>query len=101
MEQQRGPKTFKYKLKPAPEQERALDRTLPLRRHVYNAAIGERREAWRMEKEKKAQAAHAVPHGLKPGGLRRATALLCQARQRTAAGDADDPHHNGVNENAG
>jgi len=41
-------KTFKYKLKPAPEQEQALDRTLILCRHVYNAAVGERREAWRM-----------------------------------------------------
>jgi putative transposase len=41
-------KTYKYKLKPTPEQERLLDRTLMLCRHVYNAAIGERREAWRM-----------------------------------------------------
>ncbi|HEY7021227.1 MAG TPA: transposase, partial [Ktedonobacterales bacterium] len=50
MEQQGGSihKTFKYKLKPTPEQERALDRTVMLCRHVYNAAVGERREAWRM-----------------------------------------------------
>ncbi len=41
-------KTFKYKLKPTPEQERVLDRILMLCRHVYNAAVGERREAWRM-----------------------------------------------------
>jgi transposase len=41
-------KTFKYKLKPAPEQEQALDRTLIRCRHVDNAAVGERREAWRM-----------------------------------------------------
>jgi putative transposase len=41
-------KTFKYKLMPTPEQERLFDRTLMLCRHVYNAAIGERREAWRM-----------------------------------------------------
>jgi putative transposase len=41
-------KTFKYKLKPTVEQERLLDHTLMLCRHVYNAAIGERREAWRM-----------------------------------------------------
>jgi len=39
-------KTYKYKLKPTPEQERVLGRTLMLCRHVYNAAIGERREAW-------------------------------------------------------
>ena len=41
-------KTLKYKLKPTPEQERLLERTLMLCRHVYNAAVGERREAWRM-----------------------------------------------------
>jgi len=41
-------KTFKYKLKPTPEQERLLDRTLMFCRHVYNAAIGERLEAWRL-----------------------------------------------------
>jgi putative transposase len=39
-------KTYKYKLKPGPEQERSLERTLMLCRHVYNAAVGERREAW-------------------------------------------------------
>src|SRR5215472_6627509 len=48
MEQQTVSKTYKYKLKPTPEQERLLDRTLMLSRHVYNAALGERREAWRM-----------------------------------------------------
>lgn len=36
----------KYKLKPTPDQERLLDRALLLCRQVYNAAIGERREAW-------------------------------------------------------
>jgi putative transposase len=41
-------KTFKYKLEPTPEQERVLDRTLMLCRQVYNAAVGERREAWRI-----------------------------------------------------
>jgi putative transposase len=41
-------KAFKYKLKPTPEQERMLGRTLILCCHLYNAAIGERREAWRM-----------------------------------------------------
>src|SRR5215469_15622917 len=46
MEQPTARKTYKYKLKPTPEQERMLDRTLMLCRHVYNAAIEERREAW-------------------------------------------------------
>ena len=41
-------KTYRYKLNPTPEQERLLERTLMRCRHVYNAAIGERREAWRM-----------------------------------------------------
>src|SRR5689334_9460840 len=41
-------KTLKYKLRPTPKQAHALDRALMLCRHVYNAAIGERREAWRM-----------------------------------------------------
>jgi putative transposase len=41
-------KTFKYKLNPSPQQKRELERVLMLCRHVYNAAIGERREAWRM-----------------------------------------------------
>jgi putative transposase len=40
-------KAFKYKLKPTPDQERRLERTLMLCRHIYNAALGERREAWR------------------------------------------------------
>src|SRR5215472_10217312 len=48
MEQQGVRKTYKYKLKPTPEQERLLARTVRLCRHVYNAAVGERREAWRM-----------------------------------------------------
>jgi transposase len=38
MEQQRVRKTYKYRLKPTPEQERALERTLMLCRHIYNAA---------------------------------------------------------------
>jgi putative transposase len=46
METQTTRKTYKYKLKPTPEQERVLGRTLMLCRHVYNAALGERREAW-------------------------------------------------------
>jgi putative transposase len=46
MEQQGVRKTYKYRLKPTREQERLLGRTLMLCRHVYNAAVGERREAW-------------------------------------------------------
>ena len=46
MDRQTVRKTDKYKLKPTPEQERMLDRTLILCRHVDNAAIEERREAW-------------------------------------------------------
>ena len=41
-------KSYKYKLKPTPDQARQLEWTLMLCRHVYNAALGERREAWRM-----------------------------------------------------
>jgi putative transposase len=43
-------KTYKYKLKPTPEQDQVLERTLMLCRHVYNAAVGERREVWRMRR---------------------------------------------------
>jgi len=46
MEQQGIRKTFKYKLRPTAKQERLLERTLTLCRHIYNAAVGERREAW-------------------------------------------------------
>jgi putative transposase len=48
MDQQSIHKTFKYKIKPTPEQRWGLERTLMLCRHVYNAAVGERREAWLM-----------------------------------------------------
>jgi putative transposase len=48
MEEQGIRKAYKYKLKPNSGQERLLDRTLMLCRQVYNAAIEERREAWRM-----------------------------------------------------
>src|SRR5262245_57006345 len=48
MEQQSVRKTFKYRLKPAPDQESLLERTLMLCRHVYNGAVEERREAWRL-----------------------------------------------------
>jgi len=43
-------KAYKYKLKPTPAQARLLDRTLTLCRHIYNAAVSERREAWRMRR---------------------------------------------------
>jgi putative transposase len=48
MEQQSIRKTYQYKPKPTSQQERMLERTLMLCRHVYNAVISERREAWRM-----------------------------------------------------
>ncbi len=48
MDEQTTRKSYTYKLKPTLEQERQLERTLMLCRHVYNAAIGERREAWRL-----------------------------------------------------
>jgi hypothetical protein len=48
MECQKVRKTSHYKLKPTPELERMLDRPLMLCRHSCNAAIGERREAWRL-----------------------------------------------------
>ncbi len=48
MAEQTARKTFKYKLKPTLAQACLLDRTLMLCRHVYNAAVGERREAWRL-----------------------------------------------------
>jgi putative transposase len=55
MEQQGVRKTYQYNLKPTPQQERTLEwtlgrtlgRTLMLCRQAYNAASGERREAWR------------------------------------------------------
>jgi putative transposase len=48
MGEQTTRKSYKYKLRPTSEQVRMLERTLMLCRHVYNAAIGERREAWRL-----------------------------------------------------
>ena len=47
MEDQTTRKSDRYKLRPTPEQARMLGRTVLLCRHVYNAALGERREAWR------------------------------------------------------
>ena len=46
MERQRVRTTYKYKLKPTPVPEQALERTLMLCRHVHNAAVEQRREAW-------------------------------------------------------
>jgi len=46
MEQQSIRKTYRYKLHPTPQHERVLKRVLMLCRHVYNAALQERREAW-------------------------------------------------------
>jgi putative transposase len=40
-------KSYKYKLKPTPAQASQLERALMLCRHIYNAALEERREAWR------------------------------------------------------
>jgi putative transposase len=48
MEQQTVRKTYKYRLRPTRQQEWELERVLMLCRHVYNAAVGERQEAWRM-----------------------------------------------------
>ena len=45
-EQQSVRKMYKYQLTPTPEQERALDRTLMLCRHVYNAALEQRKTWW-------------------------------------------------------
>jgi putative transposase len=39
--------TFKYKLKPTPEQERAMEFVLRRCRELYNAGLQERQEAWR------------------------------------------------------
>ncbi|HEV2458164.1 MAG TPA: transposase [Ktedonobacterales bacterium] len=39
-------KTFKYKLKPTPEQERELGRVLMLCRQLYNTALEQRITAW-------------------------------------------------------
>src|SRR5262245_41421343 len=41
-------KTFKYKLQPTAEQEGTMEFILRRCRELYNAALEERREAWRM-----------------------------------------------------
>jgi putative transposase len=39
-------KTYKFKLKPTPEQEQAMEFVLRRCRELYNAALEERRQAW-------------------------------------------------------
>ena len=46
MEQPSVRKTFKYKLKPTPQQEQALAFVMRRCRELYNAALQERRDAW-------------------------------------------------------
>jgi putative transposase len=48
MHEQSIHKTYQYKLKPTSEQELLLDRVLMLCRHIYNAAIGERRDVYHL-----------------------------------------------------
>ena len=47
MDEQTVRKTFKYKLKPTPEQEQAMEFVLRRCRELYNAGLAERQEAWR------------------------------------------------------
>lgn len=47
-------KTYKYKLSPTPEQERLLDRTLMRCRHLYNAALEQRKTWWKRGQGKSA-----------------------------------------------
>src|SRR5690348_7810309 len=42
-------KTFKYRLQPTPAQTAPLEATLRVCRELYNAALQERRDAWRMQ----------------------------------------------------
>jgi len=46
MDQQAVRKTYKFKLKPPPDQERAMEFVLRRCRELYNAALQERRDAW-------------------------------------------------------
>jgi putative transposase len=46
MDEQTVRKTFKYKLKPTPQQEQAMAFVLRRCRELYNAALQERRDAW-------------------------------------------------------
>jgi Helix-turn-helix domain len=43
MEQQSARKPYKYRLNPAPEQERALEYVLPRCRTLYNCALEQRK----------------------------------------------------------
>src|SRR5690348_14590128 len=47
MDEQTVHKTYKYKLKPTPDQEQAMAFVVRRCRELYNAALEERREAWR------------------------------------------------------
>src|SRR5215468_10927543 len=47
MDEQTVRKTYKYKLKPTPEQEQAMGFVLRRCRELYNAGLEERQEAWR------------------------------------------------------
>jgi putative transposase len=47
MNEQTVRKTFKYKLKPTPQQEQVMEFTLRCCQELYNAGLEERREAWR------------------------------------------------------
>lgn len=42
-------KTFKYKLSPTPAQAVQLEAIVRVCRELYNAALQERRDAWRMQ----------------------------------------------------
>src|SRR5215831_6099182 len=46
MDEQTVRKTFRYKLRPTPQQERAMAFVLRRCRELYNAALQERKEAW-------------------------------------------------------
>jgi putative transposase len=47
MEPQTVCKTFKYKLKPTPQQDQAMAFVMRRCRELYYAALQERKEAWR------------------------------------------------------
>jgi putative transposase len=47
MNEQTVRKTFKYRLKPTPQQEQVMEFTLRCCQELYNAGLEERREAWR------------------------------------------------------
>ena len=46
MDEQTVRKTYKYKLKPTPDQERAMAFVVRRCRELYNAGLQERKEAW-------------------------------------------------------